>query len=259
MYIANPNNPAPPGSDGSADGNGGNIIEILEPQSGNPSFRYMHSASEVWTGTKNSGGRMLAIPLDLLTCQPRTPFWEVLIGLLGVSVILCADGGQTESLSIDPRPIGAPAPTLDQLPKGIVPIPFHDMPGRPFQMLRVEPSAFADSRAQNLVHRVRSSGKFRWGMRGPGISAVVQSNGPPGVDALMLMGKNTRKPAEFSYAAGDAAGVRNLSIDLVGSAPGNNGRRFRLDQLALPSGRVLRATLANGGGELEIHGDREPL
>lgn len=260
MFICNPNHALPPGSDTANDDKPGNIIEILEPRSGNPTFRYAHTKEDIWSGGTSSGGRMLAIPLHILQGEPRTPFWEVLIAAIGATVILCADGGRTETVSIAPRPIGRPPLVPGDLPPGVTPVPFHDVPGRALQMLRVDRTAFADARAQSLAHAIRSNGSYAWGMRGPGITAVVRAKGSAGVDTVSVLGRELRKPAELVVATGRDGGTRALSVDLAGHGLGGANRRFRVDQVALAPGRSFNASLESGGEELILRGSGgEPM
>ena len=92
IYVANPNEPAPSGSDG----DGQNTIHI-DPNANR--FTFAFSGSAVWTGGAWTGGRMFALPFSVVCEEPRTPFWEALLALIGGSILILAGDATTEQIS----------------------------------------------------------------------------------------------------------------------------------------------------------------
>ena len=92
IFIANPNEPAPMGSDG----DGQNTIHI---NPNNNTFSFAFSGSETWTGGAWSGGRMFALPFSVVCEEPRTPFWEALLALIGGSIFILAGDATTQQIT----------------------------------------------------------------------------------------------------------------------------------------------------------------
>ena len=114
IFVANPNEPAPQGSDS----DGQNTIHI---NPANNSFTFAFGAGDVWSGDGSSGGRMFALPFSIMSSEPRTPFWETLLALIGGAIILLGGSATTQQISDDQgrtfykTPAGATPTRWDQI------------------------------------------------------------------------------------------------------------------------------------------------
>ena len=94
IYIANPNDPSP----GGADNDGQSTIHV-NPNTNRFSFAF--SSGSTWTGDASGGGRMFAVPFSLLCEEPRTPFWETLLALIGGAIIILLGASTTQQITDD--------------------------------------------------------------------------------------------------------------------------------------------------------------
>ena len=92
IYVANPNEPAPGGSDD----DGQNTIHV-DPNANR--FTFAFQPSDVWSGDAWTGGRMFALPFSVMCEEQRTPFWETLLALIGGSILILAGDATTQQLS----------------------------------------------------------------------------------------------------------------------------------------------------------------
>ncbi len=92
IFVANPNNPEQ-NDDGPS-----NRVEILNPGSDRPTFRYDHGTA-VWSGGTSSGGRLVSIPFSIMSSEPRTPGWEIAALLASGVLFLVGGDGETNQIT----------------------------------------------------------------------------------------------------------------------------------------------------------------
>jgi len=92
IFVANPNEPSPSGSDD----DGQNTIHI-DPNANR--FTFAFGAGDTWSGDAWTGGRMFALPFSVMCQEPRTPFWEALLALIGGSILILAGDATTQQIS----------------------------------------------------------------------------------------------------------------------------------------------------------------
>ncbi len=90
IHVANPNDP------GTTDSLLANQV-VIDKASNTYSFA-VSDGGPVWHGGKLSGGIMSWVPFSAVCRQPRTPFWEALVG---VALIILGDGASTVQMTDD--------------------------------------------------------------------------------------------------------------------------------------------------------------
>jgi hypothetical protein len=256
IFVANPNNPAP----GEADDDPQNVIEV-NPDTN--TFRFAFSSNDIWSGGDGTGGVMYPIPFSVLGMQPRTPFWEALAALLGVTIIILAGDGQTQQMTdeqgrtlYEPNLPAGPTswdhlrkdasqrlPNLARIPmiaagRGSAPELYR---------LRGEPGLLR----QDVI--ARGSADYRWALRSMAMSAMVRVPGSAGARDSMEVA-NVGKPEQtlaLSLAADGTA--RKVTLAMAGfAATPQQGKSFEISDLTATPGKAIRARLADGGQELHL-------
>ena len=123
IYVANPNCPA----SGSPDNAPQNVIHV-DPHAN--TFTFHFGSSDTWTGGAWTGGRMFAMPFSIMCTEQQTPFWDVMLALLGLSFIVLGGDAQTLQITDDhgrtfysPTLTGPPTLWSDIAPDGPSRIP----------------------------------------------------------------------------------------------------------------------------------------
>ena len=213
IFVANPNEPAPQG----ADGDGQNTIHI------NPNtntFTFAFGASNVWSGGSSSGGRMFAMPFSIMCTEPRTPFWETLLALIGGAIIFLGGSATTQQISdgqgrtFYKTPAGTTPTRWDQINEtaksripGLARIPlFHKQPLN----RNVIPSVASKANAGQAVSKVGAGGV---------VGPIITDIGTPAPELYRIQGVRPygTSPAEAPHPAmGSVAG--SAAINALGGA-----------------------------------------
>jgi hypothetical protein len=94
ISIANPNRPPSRGGDTDPQ----NVIHV-DPNAN--TFTFAFDSANTWTGGTWSGGRMYVLPFSVMCSEQNTPFWDVMLALLGAALIVLGGDGTTTQVTDD--------------------------------------------------------------------------------------------------------------------------------------------------------------